>query len=171
MVTRLVLAAAVLLPSLDLCSALNVLVVGGSGRVGGSTVRWLKTLSDRRQDPISITVGCRTEGKSNHNLAPPAMLLSRCDNVTCRVFSESYRAAINNKVIPSRDVGFLSIDIDGEELSLESALKRWKASGDDHLVVHTAGPFQGRRNPTLLSSCLDLSIPYVDVCDEVRHLV
>ncbi|KAL7461089.1 hypothetical protein ACHAXS_001527, partial [Conticribra weissflogii] len=29
--------------------ALNVLVVGGSGRVGGSTVRWIKTLSDRQQ--------------------------------------------------------------------------------------------------------------------------
>ena len=60
------------------------------------------------------------------------------------------------------------MDIDGEPSQLEQALQQWKTScaSDDCLVVHTAGPFQGRRTPTLLSSCLDLSIPYVDVCDE-----
>jgi hypothetical protein len=48
--------------------SLNVLVVGGSGRVGGSTVRWLERLSERRQRgfggdnmmmPIVISVGGR----------------------------------------------------------------------------------------------------------------
>ncbi|KAL7530657.1 hypothetical protein ACHAXR_003620 [Thalassiosira sp. AJA248-18] len=123
------------------CLALNVLVVGGSGRVGGSTVRWLQTLSDREQSPISITVGGRRK--------------------------ESYQSAIQKKVIPSQGVDFLSLDIDGEDSLLKQSLQQWKATcSGEALVVHTAGPFQGRRIPTLLSSCLDLSIPYVDVCDE-----
>jgi len=60
------------------------------------------------------------------------------------------------------------MDIDGEESKLQSTLNKWKEErhSEECLVVHTAGPFQGRRIPTLLSSCLDLSIPYVDVCDE-----
>ncbi|KAL9182406.1 hypothetical protein ACHAXT_013058 [Thalassiosira profunda] len=126
------------------CHALNnVLVVGGSGRVGGSTVRWLKTLSDRQEQPTSITVGGRRE--------------------------ESYQTAIRQNVIPSQGVDFLSLDIDGgDEALLQRTLAEWKAacSSDECLVVHTAGPFQGRRKPVLLSACLDLAIPYVDVCDE-----
>ena len=146
--TRLILLASIiahyLFSSNTSCLALNVLVVGGSGRVGGSTVRWLKTLSDRKNDPISITVGGRRQ--------------------------ESYEIAMKNKVIPSSGVDFLSMDIDGEVSALQQSLQNWKSkcTSDDNdcLVVHTAGPFQGRRDPTLLSSCLDLSIPYCDVCDE-----
>ena len=140
------------------CNALNVLVVGGSGRVGGSTVRYLKTLTDRQiqtqststQSPVSITVGGR------------------------RV--ESYETAKRNNVIPSMGVDFCQVDVDGEELLLKQSIQQWKqsctssndatATSDQCLVVHTAGPFQGRRSPSLLSACLDLSIPYVDVCDE-----
>lgn len=125
------------------CIALNVLVVGGSGRVGGSTVRWLKTLSDRQQNPVSITVG----GRRN----------------------ESYQAAIRNKVIPS-EVDFLSMDIDGDESALKRTLEQWKSSKNDEeggcMVVHTGGPFQGRTSPVLLRSCIELSMPYADVCDE-----
>jgi saccharopine dehydrogenase-like NADP-dependent oxidoreductase len=96
-------AALLLISSIALlngyCIALNVLVVGGSGRVGGSTVRWLKTLSDRQQNPVSITVG----GRRN----------------------ESYQAALRNKVIPS-EVDFLSMDIDGDESVLKRTLEQWK---------------------------------------------
>lgn len=125
------------------CIALNVLVVGGSGRVGGSTVRWLKTLSDRQQNPVTITVG----GRRN----------------------ESYQAAIRNKVIPS-EVDFLSMDIDGDESVLKRTLEQWKSSKNDEeggcMVVHTGGPFQSRTSPVLLRSCIELSMPYADVCDE-----
>ncbi|KAL3769842.1 hypothetical protein ACHAW5_000714 [Stephanodiscus triporus] len=82
----------------------------------------------------------------------------------------------------------MKLDVDGDPTEIADALRRWKFGskegggrgggggtttttgtddGDDrHLVVHTAGPFQGRRSPNLLSSCIDMSIPYVDVCDE-----
>ena len=126
------------------CIALNVLVVGGSGRVGGSTVRWLDTLSQREQNPISITVGGRR--------------------------SESYQAAIKNKVLPSEGVDFVSLDIDGDESVLKDTLEQWKnsrsSSDDGCMVVHTGGPFQGRTSPVLLRSCIELAIPYADVCDE-----
>jgi hypothetical protein len=140
-------AALLLISSIALlngcCIALNVLVVGGSGRVGGSTVRWLKTLSDRQQNPVTITVG----GRRN----------------------ESYQAAIRNKVIPS-EVNFLSMDIDGDESVLKRTLEQWKSSTNEKeggcMAVHTGGPFQGRTSPVLLRSCIELSMPYADVCDE-----
>ena len=138
------------------CHALNILVVGGSGRVGGSTVRWLRTLSERQQQHITISVGGRRR--------------------------ESYIDAIARKVLPSSsssssssNVNFIQLDVDGDASVLSETLRRWKEKAkheDDPnnlqycLVVNTAGPFQGRRNPTLLSSCIDLHIPYVDVCDE-----
>jgi len=34
------------------------------------------------------------------------------------------------------------------------------------MVVHTAGPFQRRTDPTLMRCCVKHKIPYVDVCDE-----
>ena len=49
---------------------------------------------------------------------------------------------------------------------LKQTLTQWKESGENSLIIHTAGPFQGRRSPVLLKSCIDLGIPYVDVCDE-----
>ena len=83
---------------------------------------------------------------------------------------ESFQAAIRNNVIPDTGVDFLPVDIDGDESMLKQTLTQWtqRASDDDGrcLVVHTAGPFQGRRSPVLLSSCIDLGIPYCDVCDE-----
>ncbi|EJK49788.1 hypothetical protein THAOC_31304 [Thalassiosira oceanica] len=122
----------------NLCRALNVLVVGGSGRVGGSTVRWLKTLSDRRQDAVEIAVGGRRR--------------------------ESFEAAVRNKIVP-RTTPYIQFDLE-DPVAVSTALQDWKASDDECLLVHTAGPFQGRTDPTLLRACIDMQIPYVDVCDE-----
>ena len=125
------------------------------GRVGSS--RWLNsslatyTLSERQNQSITISVGGRK--------------------------LESYTDAIARKVLPSSsNVNFVQLDVDGDDVSvLSETLRQWKekAKHEDTpnnlqccLVVNTAGPFQGRRNPTLLSSCIDLHIPYVDVCDE-----
>lgn len=168
LITALVIALSteiIIINNNNVAHALNVLVVGGSGRVGGSTVRWIKTLSDRQQQqqneldalgPAIITVGGRRR--------------------------ESYEAALRNNVIPP-EVDFLSLDVDGDEILLQQTLQQWQSSCNENdnenqqqqhkknnkpkcLVVHTGGPFQGRTKPTLLSTCLSLSIPYVDVCDE-----
>lgn len=118
-------------------TSLNILVVGGSGRVGGSTVRWLDTLSKRQSIPSTLTVGGRRR--------------------------DSFEKAIRNRILPN-SVDFLSLDVDGDASLLRRKLENWKSQ--ECLVVHTAGPFQGRRDPILLETCIDLGIPYVDVCDE-----
>ena len=71
--------------------ALNVLVVGGSGRVGGSTVRWLQKYAARGEPALaglSVSVGCRTR--------------------------ESYDAARRAGVVPDDgSVGYVPVDLDG----------------------------------------------------------
>ena len=118
--------------------ALNVLVVGGSGRVGGSTVRWLQKYAARGEPALaglSVSVGCRTR--------------------------ESYDAARRAGVVPDDgSVGYVPVDLDGGDGGLLAAVE---GCG---LVVHTAGPFQGRRDPALLRCCVERGVPYVDVCDE-----
>ena len=107
---------------------------------GGSTVRWLKTLSDRRQDAVDIAVGGRSR--------------------------ESYKAAVRNGIVPET-TPHIQFDLEDPE-DVSTALQDWRAScnDDECLLVHTAGPFQGRTDPTLLRACIDMQIPYVDVCDE-----
>jgi hypothetical protein len=143
------------------CDAMRVLVIGGSGRVGGSTVRWLERLTKPTKtrittdddDVVSISIGGRKW--------------------------ESYDAALRSGVIPRDDANFdfVNIDVDGDANALAESLRRWKGDDDGTtrtrttntevcIVVNTAGPFQGRRSPTLLSCCIDMSIHYVDVCDE-----
>ena len=138
-VPLLVLAVVAALPS---CTyALNVLVAGGSGRVGGSTLRWLQKYSSR--DPtldLAVSVGCRTK--------------------------ESFDAAIRNGVVPSSGVDFVPMDLDGGDD--EQLMNAIDGCG---LVVNTAGPFQGRRDPALLRCCIAKRIPYVDVCDEYELAV
>ena len=118
-----------------LVSSLNVLVVGGSGRVGGSTVRWLEEYGSR--DPtldLKVKVGCRTK--------------------------KSFDQAQREGVIPSH-VPYVQIDWSGQsDQQIEETID---GCG---LVVHTAGPFQGRTDPALLRCCIAKKIPYVDVCDE-----
>ena len=135
-------AVSLLLLSLDsVSSALNVLVVGGSGRVGGSTVRWLQKYNQR--DPsleLTVKVGCRTQ--------------------------ESFNKAQQRGVVPKDDCEYIPVDLDGGD---DEALT--KAIEGCGLVVHTAGPFQGRTDPALLRCCVQQGIPYVDVCDEYELAV
>ncbi|VEU37321.1 unnamed protein product [Pseudo-nitzschia multistriata] len=128
----------------------NVLVVGGSGRVGGSTVRWLKEFSSR--DPsmdLRIKVGGRSrrsfEKAKQTGVIPPAD--PDCVNGNCS----------------NQEIGFVHLDWAGwTDQVIEEAILGCNCG----LVVHTAGPFQGRTDPTLLRCCAKHGIPYVDVCDE-----
>ena len=116
----------------------NVLVVGGSGRVGGSTVRWLKKYSSR--DP-EIDLQIKVGGRSR----------------------DSFDSAKRNGVVPDGDIQFVPLDwAEWDDDKIEEAILGCNCG----LVVHTAGPFQGRTDPTLLRCCIKHKIPYVDVCDE-----
>ena len=53
-------------------------------------------------------------------------------------------------------------------LDLDDAASLERAVAGRSLVVHTAGPFQQRTDPTLLKACIDAGVPYCDVCDELE---
>lgn len=111
----------------------QVLVVGGSGRVGGSAVR---SLLNFYQDRVNVHVG----GRKLKNW-------------------ESYKRDHRN--IPAlNSVEFQSVDIRNAR-QLDRIVPKFD------LVVHTAGPFQGLEEPTLLNSCLKHGKSYIDVCDDV----
>ena len=113
---------------------IDVLVIGGNGRVGASTVRWLHTLSCRWPEsvPLRLAIGGRSRTK--------------------------FEAVRKRLKLP--ELVFRSVDLDAGMESLVTAVHGVR------LVVHTAGPFQGRTQPDLLRACIAAGVPYCDVCDE-----
>ena len=113
---------------------LDVLVIGGNGRVGASTVHWLNRLSGRSSgdQPLRLAIG----GRSRANF----------DAVRRRLH------------LP--ELVFRPVDLEGGLEALISAVR------GAQLVVHTAGPFQGRSEPDLLRACIAAGVPYCDVCDD-----
>jgi len=99
---------------------------------------------------------------------------------------KSFETAKKKGVLPTRDptksvngsgapqkIGFVHLDwADWKDDAIEEAVlgcigdRSSTGDGNRGLVVHTAGPFQGRTDPTLLRCCAKHGIPYVDVCDE-----
>ena len=132
-------AVALIILALVKCHALTpkrVLVVGGSGRVGASTVRWIDKLAKAEQLPVELAVG----GRRQASFAAAAKRLGA-------------------KGVD--DIKFVQLDLD-DAASLERAV------AGRSLVVHTAGPFQQRTDPTLLKACIAAGVPYCDVCDELE---
>jgi saccharopine dehydrogenase-like NADP-dependent oxidoreductase len=116
----------------------DVLVVGGNGRVGASTVRWLDKLSHRAEAPLRLAIGGRS---------PDGFEATRA-----RLKEQGVRA----------ELSFVRVDLDGGLEQLAAAV------AGTSLVVHTAGPFQQRTEPTLLKAALSAGVPYCDVCDELE---
>ena len=99
----------------------TVLVVGGSGRVGSSTARWLSKL-----DPtLRVAVGGRS--------------------------AQSFESA-RSRLPPQCE--FVTVDLDGGDAALAQAV------AGHSLVVHTAGPFQQRTDPSLMRAAIKAGIPY-----------
>jgi saccharopine dehydrogenase-like NADP-dependent oxidoreductase len=127
--------------SLDILRDKRVLVVGGSGRVGGSCVTQLTKRG------ALVTVG----GTSADNFASS---------------KARWKTLFPDLAIDR--VSFCELSRERTE-SVQSILK----SANDKLaqydlVVHTAGPFQGKVKATngVLEACAQAKIPYVDVCDD-----
>ena len=125
--------------SLDNLANKNILVVGGSGRVGGSVVCQLV------QNEACVTVG----------------------GTSLNSFSESQ--ARWKTLFPSTpsdefdDVAFVELDRESAT-RVKDLLER----GDYDLVVHTAGPFQGKvATPNgVIEAAVEMGVKYVDVCDD-----
>jgi saccharopine dehydrogenase-like NADP-dependent oxidoreductase len=109
----------------------KVLVIGGTGRVGGSAVRCI-------HERFGLEIDLSVAGRSETNWDA---FLSRTPGLP--------------------GVQFVPLDINCE-LELEKVIPLYD------LIVHTAGPFQGIEEPTVLETSLRHGKLYIDVCDDVR---
>ena len=123
-----------------------MLIVGGNGRVGGSTAKHLHLLGTAEGVSMKLILGGRSAASF-----------------------ESSRARIWDQLASDPDcasarpeIAFQNIDLDGSPDEVAAALRECNAD----CVVHTAGPFQQRTEPVLLQACIECGVPYVDVCDE-----
>ena len=116
----------------------RILVVGGSGRVGGSVVSQL------------VKRGC-------HQVTVGGTSLSNYEQAVTRW----------KRLFPALDfqeLSFLSVDRERAETLMAATNNIQKYD----LIIHTAGPFQGKvATPNgILQACIEASIPYMDVCDD-----
>jgi saccharopine dehydrogenase-like NADP-dependent oxidoreductase len=118
----------------------NVLVVGGSGRVGGSVVTQLIKRG------ATVTVG----GTSLDNFATS---------------KQRWQELQMNDVLVARigAIDFVRLNRESKE-TVSAALEKKPYD----LVVHTAGPFQGKVSTPngVIDACISGKVPYVDVCDD-----
>lgn len=110
----------------------RVLVLGGSGRVGGSAVR---SLYDKYGSTIDLTVG----GRKRSNW-------------------ETYVSRLG-RLLPG--VNFIDFDFN-DRLTLDKIVEK------HDVVIHTAGPFQGLKTPTVMECVLRQGKIYLDVCDDIN---
>ena len=121
---------------------IRVMVLGGSGRVGGSAVR---SLCERYGDTIDICVGGRD--KDNWHKTQKRLLI-HAKNV-----NDSSNKALEK-------VEFVQMDLT-DQLLMEEYLPKYD------LTIHTAGPFQGLDKNIVLETCLKHGKKYLDVCDDI----
>lgn len=115
----------------------RVLVVGGSGRVGGSVVTQLTKRGSQ------VTVGGTRDAT-----------FQKAKARWCSLFPD---LATNLETI---DFVTLNREVSASVLPI--------IEQDFDLVVHTAGPFQGKVKTSngVLEACCQAGVPYVDVCDD-----
>ena len=122
--------------SFDALRDKSILVVGGSGRVGGSVVTQLIERGSK------VVVG----GTSHENFIRA---------------QSRWQTLFPNNAAKLREITFRAVDRERAE-TLSNEIQNYD------LVVHTAGPFQGKadRPNGILQACIDEAIPYLDVCDD-----
>lgn len=121
----------------------RILVVGGSGRVGGSVVCSLM------KNKAHVTVG-------GTKLETFLKSKSRW---------ESLFPSLN---VSTQDVPFVVVDREQAD-TVGKILQEAKVKGKSFdLVIHTAGPFQGRANVPngILEASIENGVKYIDVCDD-----
>lgn len=124
--------------SLDAFQGTRVLVVGGSGRVGGSVVTQLIQAGAKQ-----VSVGGTSEDRF-------------------QAAKRRWQVQFPNQQHSFEDrVDFLPVQRE-EATSISSHLQGYD------LVIHTAGPFQGKVSTPngILTACVEQSVPYLDVCDD-----
>lgn len=119
-----------------------MLIIGGTGRAGSQTARALGTFDDLCVD---ITIAGRN--------------VSRGEKIV-KGLSKSTSATMHAGNLNNR---FAAVDVNHAG-DLEALV------AEHDVVVHTAGPFQGRNTPCeVLRASIKAGCDYVDICDDVSH--
>eukprot|EP00961_Rhodomonas_salina_P077583 1040593-Rhodomonas_salina.1 len=118
----------------------KVLVVGGTGRVGGSTARFILEFGDEEGIKTDVVLAGRSAEK----------------------YSRS-----RNRILSRQGSGGEGEDwtdrIMFAEVNYEDEVQLKQAVAESDLVIHTAGPFQQKENPLVLDAAIAAGVPYVDV--------
>lgn len=141
MVCRIIFYFVLILPLL--VTSLNVLVLGGTGRIGSAVASHLLLLSQTAaNEPLHIVLSGRD--------------IKRGEAAVQEVLAE-------NRGCSGSSVEFRQLDW-RDDKKLRQELQGISA------VIHTAGPYAGEE-PVVLKAALDLSVPvYVDLSDPVEYL-
>lgn len=136
----------------------RVLVLGGSGRVGSEAVRSLLRVTPHA---IHVTIAGRDASRAARV----------CTSLRHALAAHKSPAAASAGVggsfggVPAPVLKHQSVDV-GDWETLRACV------GAHDVVVHAAGPFQGRRDAAatrVLAAALEARVAYVDVCDDVSH--
>ncbi|CAK9081632.1 unnamed protein product [Durusdinium trenchii] len=145
--------------------AVSALVVGGTGRVGGSTARWLQRLAEETKLELEVAVGGRN--KETWHRRPSGASWRWTTGTLGRTRSGGGVVVdmllSGEQLRRSEAVSVICAELrDRKSVKEAMALQQWD------VVVHTAGPFQGVTEPNILKEALELGVPYVDVCDDTE---
>ncbi|PWA81146.1 saccharopine dehydrogenase [Artemisia annua] len=124
----------------------KVLVLGGTGRVGGSTAL---ALSKLKPDLRIVIAGQYLTA-----------FIVRLE--LCIWLNEAREKGANMVTTLGNNAEFAEVDINDDK-SLDSALT------DVDLVVHAAGPFQQTENCRVLEAAIRAKTAYLDVCDDTSY--
>jgi len=135
----------------------KILVVGGSGRVGGSVVQQLLLVAHNN---VQVVVGGTRRDRFEE-------ARERWQRLSTTTTTNEKRSSTQSKSQQLRqvlqDIPFATVDREDAE-TVAAAIAEHQCDA----VVHTAGPFQGKvRTPNgVIEACARIGIPYIDVCDD-----
>jgi len=137
----------------------KILIIGGSGRVGGSALRKLNnlifkddTLTKSSSDVDAVIVG--SDGDR-----------ARCRDIRLTVMGRNVKNWNDYVALKSLDIKyieFIAMDINDDGYQLDAIIR------EHDLIINTAGPFQGLRIPVIMEKCLLNGKKYIDVCDDIK---
>ena len=129
--------------SIENLSSKRILVVGGSGRVGGSVVCQLT-----KHNAIVKVGGTKLESFQQSQARWKQLFPTYADNFD--------------------SIPFYSINREDATSIADILLEADKSQQKIDLVVHTAGPFQGKVNSPngVIQACVENGVAYIDVCDD-----
>lgn len=152
----------------------KIAVLGGTGRVGGSTVSSLLQNPDyevivasRSQESFDKAVKLRPElGKTRFqacDITDPASIKARI--APCRAAPSAARLPC----APRKLLRCLNATTCGRRRCRLGPLAPQELLQQVDLVVHAAGPFQRCKHWNVLEAAIETKTPYIDVCDDSEY--